>query len=581
MGKTKLIVSGPSDVQEIVLEPRGVTLGRGSDCDVILDHENVSRHHARISQDPFGRWIVEDMGSRNGVLLGEQRITAQAVPSGQQMSIRPFTLSIVEESGEQTVSGSATHSTIPVVDKGMDEQIVSYRADQAAALSPALVHHLNELTGHLLGLSRPSELYSEACSCLARMFDTLVAVLRLPCSSQPLPKSPEILACQFGEDPTDAAVLQTYYMHFSKRVLDAVRSTDSPVMAGSRQSSDQDLKLTIVDEHKPHLVFSARVHDLGDMIDALYIDIPENKSPKEMFDFVEAVARQINFVQKNLFLAELEKQQRALREANIQLKEKDRIKDEYVSRVTHDIKGHLAAIQNCLFITADESCGPLNDKQSDFLTRARNRTGQLTDFVKELLNLTQMRLSGRLQMEAFSLSEAIHKALASVEAKAKDKSITVTSDIDPSIGQIVGNEFSITEMLANLLFNAVKYTPENKTVHLQARSCDDHVQIEITDTGIGIPSDELEHVFDEFFRASNARKTERDGTGLGLSIVKQIVDRHGGQISAESEIGQGSKFAVKLPRKRVPAGRGPNFAPVGQANRRQGPAQTEEFRSSR
>ena len=143
----------------------------------------------------------------------------------------------------------------------------------------------------------------------------------------------------------------------------------------------------------------------------------------------------------------------------------------------------------------------------------------------------------------------LEQALASVEAKAKDKSITVTSDIDPSIGQIVGNEFSVIEMLANLLFNAVKYTPDSKTVHLQARSYNDRVQIEITDTGIGIPAHELEHIFDEFFRASNARKTERDGTGLGLSIVKQIVDRHGGEIGAESEPGQGSKFTVRLPRK--------------------------------
>ena len=280
MAKTRLIVSGPTGSQEIPLEPRGITLGRGADCDVVLDHENVSRHHARICQDPFGRWIVEDMGSRNGVLVEEQRITAQAVQSGQQISIRPFTLSIVEESGGQTVSVSASHSTIPVVDESMDEQIVSYRADQAAELSPALVHHLNELTGHLLGLSRPSELYSEACSCLARMFDTLVAVLRLPCSSQPLSKSPEVLACQFGDGSTDVAILQTYYMHFSKRVLDAVRSTDSPVMAGSRQSSEQDLKLTIVDEHKPHLVFSARVHDSGDMIDALYIVLQRKVSSR-------------------------------------------------------------------------------------------------------------------------------------------------------------------------------------------------------------------------------------------------------------------------------------------------------------
>jgi signal transduction histidine kinase len=313
--------------------------------------------------------------------------------------------------------------------------------------------------------------------------------------------------------------------------------------------------LTVVDTHRPHLVFSARVNDLGETVDALYIDILQDRSTKEMFDFIEAVARQVNFTQKNLFFTELKKQEKAARQANVQLKEanaqleeKDRIKDEYVARVTHDIKGHLAAVQSCLYIAGDESSGSLNDKQADFFGRARNRTVQLTNFVKELLNLTQMRLSGQLQMESFSLPDNISKALTSVATKAKEKSITVTSNVEPSLGQIVGNEFSINEMITNLLFNAVKYTPENKSVHLEAKSLNDSVRIEISDTGIGIPANELGNIFEEFFRASNARKREKDGTGLGLSIVKQIVDRHGGEISAQSREGQGTKFTVMLPK---------------------------------
>jgi len=539
------MVAGPTGMQEIPIEPKGVTVGRGAGCDVTLDDENVSRVHARIFQDPFGRWIVEDMHSRNGVLVEGQRVKAQALQLGQTITIRPFDLSVVEEATQGV--GRAIQGAIPIVDKGAEEQIVSYRADQTAIFSPALVYHLNELTSRLLRLSSPSELYTEASSCLARMLNTLVAIVRLPSCPQPLPKSPDILALHFGKAATDRAALATAYIHFSKRVLDAVRSTSSPVMAGGKRSSDDHLRLTIVDEHKPHLVFSAQVNTLGDAVDALYIDIPEIESPDRMFDFVEAIARQINFAQKSLFLAELEKQERALREANAQLRQKDRIKDEYVSRVTHDIKGHLAAIQNCLHVAGDPASSPLSEKQAEFLGRAMNRTKQLTDFVKELLNLTQMRLSGRFQVEAFSLPATLATALATVESKAQHKSIAVTSRIDASVGTIVGNEFSITEMITNLLFNAVKYTPEGGTVHLEAESDGDCVQIRVTDTGIGIPADELEHVFDEFFRAWNARKSERDGTGLGLSIVKQIVDRHAGELSVQSEEGRGSTFAVRLP----------------------------------
>ena len=107
---------------------------------------------------------------------------------------------------------------------------------------------------------------------------------------------------------------------------------------------------------------------------------------------------------------------------------------------------------------------------------------------------------------------------------------------------------ALVEMITNLLFNAIKYTPENKTVHLEAKNYDDDIQIDIIDTGIGIPADEIENIFDEFFRASNAKNSEKDGTGLGLSIVKQIVERHGGRITAESQEGKGTKFTVTLPK---------------------------------
>jgi signal transduction histidine kinase/pSer/pThr/pTyr-binding forkhead associated (FHA) protein len=551
---TKLIISGPDKTRRILLDPQGITLGRSANCDVILEHSDVSRLHARIYKDPFGRWIVEDLKSHNGILIEGQLVTAQAVLPGQKINIRPFTLSLSEESDRQATPRTSMQTKISVIDVGPEENIISHQPGKTTALSPVLMKNLNELTSRLLELSNPSELYSEACTRLAEMLDTLVAIVRLDCSSDSSPAAPEILTCHFGGRVRGISIPQTFHLHLSRRVLDAVQSTNVPVMASSRHSSGRAQELTVIDEHEPHLVFAARVNDSGESIDTLYIDILENKSTDEMFDFIEAAARQIDFTQKNLFLAVLKKQEKALREANMQLKEKDRIKDEYVSRVTHDIKGHLAAIQSCLHIACDKSSGQLNEKQSDFLNRSRRRTAQLSDFVKELLNLTQMRLSGRLEMAPFSLPDCISNALTTVERKAQDKSITVTSNIEPSVGLIVANHFSISEMITNLLFNSIKYTPDNKTVHIEAKSLGDYIQIDISDTGIGIPADELGNVFDEFFRASNARKRERDGTGLGLSIVKQIIERHGGKISVQSQQDQGTTFTVSLPKDRESLG---------------------------
>ncbi|MHC4123476.1 MAG: ATP-binding protein [Planctomycetota bacterium] len=552
MSKPKLIISGPEETKEVLLDSKGAILGRSLNCDITLDHESVSRNHARIYQDPFGRWIIEDLESRNGVLVDGQYIKAHTILPDQKIAISHFSLLLSEESDQQIVSGTTLRTTIDVVDKGLEENIVPYKADEAVPLSPDLMQHLNEFTDHLLKLSSPSELYSQACLHLANLLDTLVAIVRLPCGSELLPKAPNILACHFGGAVKNITTLQTSNLHFSKRVLEAIRTQNKPVMASSGPSSEKRLELTIVDKAKPHLVFCARVNDSGKVVDALYMDILESKVPKEMFDFIEALCRQIGFVQKNLFFAALQKQEKALREANIQLKEKDRIKDEYVSRVTHDIKGHLTAILSCLHIAGDKSSGSLTEKQSDFLNRSQRRTAQLSDFVNELLNLTQMRLSGKFETTSFPLPATISRAMETVERKAQDKSITLTSKIDPAINQIVGNQFSINEVITNLLFNAIKYTPENKSVHLEAKDQKDYIQIDFVDTGIGIPADELGKVFDEFFRATNAREKEKDGTGLGLSIVKQIVERHDGSLSVKSQENQGSTFTVTLP-KNIPA----------------------------
>ncbi len=245
---------------------------------------------------------------------------------------------------------------------------------------------------------------------------------------------------------------------------------------------------------------------------------------------------------------QLRSQEEGYWQANIQLKEKDKVKDEYVSRVTHDIKGHLAAIQSCLEVVINRTLGPLNDRQSEFVGRAQYRTRTLATFVRTLLRLTQMRLSDRFEVQEFSLKEAVTNAVSSAESRAQNKSIILTTAIGPSVDKIVGNKFSIEEAILNILLNAIKYTPDKGAVEISAVDKGDSVQIEVADTGIGIPADEIPHIFDEFFRGAKARKTERDGTGLGLAITRQIVARHNGSIWVESTLGEGSTFKLTLPR---------------------------------
>jgi signal transduction histidine kinase len=245
----------------------------------------------------------------------------------------------------------------------------------------------------------------------------------------------------------------------------------------------------------------------------------------------------------------LKRTEQAYIKANILLQEKDRIKDEYVLRVTHDVKAHIATIQSCLGLIVNKVIGPLDDKSAEFISRAYTRTIKLKNFVETLLKLTEMRLSDKFEMDVFSLRDTVHHAVAAVRTRAEDKSITLNCDVESSVDEITGNQFSIEEVTENLLLNAIKYTPENGTITLSAKNGNEFTVIEITDTGIGIPVDELGEVFDEFFRASNARKTEKDGTGLGLSIAKYIVERHGGKIWVDSIENTGTKFWITLPKR--------------------------------
>ncbi len=244
---------------------------------------------------------------------------------------------------------------------------------------------------------------------------------------------------------------------------------------------------------------------------------------------------------------QLYRQQEAYRRANHQLEQKDRIKDEYVARVTHDIKGHLAAIKSCHDVVVRGLLGPLNEKQAEFIGKAHLRTEKLVTFVKTLLRLTEMRLSNNPVKQPFSLKETIATSVAATVNRADNKEVTLVSQVELSQDTIVGSQFSIEEIITNMLFNAIKYTPQGGTVTLSAQAQTDTILVEISDTGIGIPEAELPRVFEEFYRASNARQVERDGTGLGLAIAQQVVERHGGRIWATSEEGRGSTFSFTLP----------------------------------
>ncbi|MBN1973139.1 MAG: HAMP domain-containing histidine kinase [Sedimentisphaerales bacterium] len=245
---------------------------------------------------------------------------------------------------------------------------------------------------------------------------------------------------------------------------------------------------------------------------------------------------------------QLREQEEGIEQANKMLKEKDNIKNEYVLRVTHDIKGHMAAIESCINLVYSEMVGPLNEKQKDLIGRAYRRTLKCISFITALLKITRLNLAGKLEKELVHLNRVISSAITTVQNRANQKNISLNYEGTETVYDILGEQVLIEETLTNLLFNAIRYTPSGGRIVLTVKDKSSEYLIQIRDTGIGIPKGDEEKIFEEFYRATNARKVERDGTGLGLSFAKQAVEKHGGRIWVENNPDEGSTFSFTLPK---------------------------------
>jgi serine phosphatase RsbU (regulator of sigma subunit) len=277
--------------------------------EVILDSSEVSRTHARIFQDPFGRWIVEDLNSHNGVFIEGQRISkAKAFLPGEKISIGIYTLSLCQETTKQTEAEGVVGPTLSPVEEGLTEEVIL----QSTSADHPLIKQLNEITSYLLDLSKSTEVYPTACQKLAVMLDALVTVVRLPCNAEVLPDNLEVLACYYGPNCSDSPGTISGNVPLSRRILNAVRVEGAAIMGKSTPSTGHYLTLTVVDENCPHIVFSAPLTDLDEIVDVLYVDIPEDRAPSDLYEFLQAITRQINFASKSLLLSEARAQRQIL-----------------------------------------------------------------------------------------------------------------------------------------------------------------------------------------------------------------------------------------------------------------------------
>jgi signal transduction histidine kinase len=226
----------------------------------------------------------------------------------------------------------------------------------------------------------------------------------------------------------------------------------------------------------------------------------------------------------------------------------DELKSQFVRAVTHELRSPVAASQSLLRVVIRQIGGGLNEVQQDVLARLSDRLDALQLLIDDLLDLAAGKVEGlEGELTPVSVEAAILAAIERLRAQAVEKNLVLSVNTLQRGMTVVGSEQGLGRIFINLIGNAIKYTPAGGKVTVRMERRGDEAIATIADTGIGIPEVDLPHLFEEFYRASNAKEAGFQGTGLGLVIVKDLVERYGGHLSLHSRVGEGTTVTVTLP----------------------------------
>jgi PAS domain S-box-containing protein len=230
------------------------------------------------------------------------------------------------------------------------------------------------------------------------------------------------------------------------------------------------------------------------------------------------------------------------------LKKIDQMKSHFVSMVSHEIRSPMNTVLAQIHVLMNGLAGELSDKQMEILGRCAQKVNALAEMATELLDLSKIE-SGLIsqERERLDLSELLREQIGFHQDQAGQKNICLEAGtIDRGL-YVMATPYHLREVVANLLSNAIKYTPDKGNVTLSAVEKNGYACVRVSDTGFGIPAEDLKLIFNRFYRVKNEKTRFIIGTGLGLSIVKSIVEAHHGRVGVKSELGRGSIFSVDLP----------------------------------
>ncbi len=241
-----------------------------------------------------------------------------------------------------------------------------------------------------------------------------------------------------------------------------------------------------------------------------------------------------------------------LAEANKQLIKLDRMKSDFVSAVSHELRTPLTSIKGYAAILSAGRLGDVSTVQAEKLNKINIHSDELIKLVNDLLDIARIE-SGKIGMSIkySSLNEIIKSIADLFFPQTDEKNISLQLEMPEEDIMVWMDPSQISRVLINLIGNAMKFTPEQGTITIRLKPGEEFINVEITDSGIGISEADIPRLFDEFYRVDNAINAEKKGTGLGLPLVKKIIEAHKGRIWVTSEVGKGTTFHFTLSIERI------------------------------
>lgn len=226
------------------------------------------------------------------------------------------------------------------------------------------------------------------------------------------------------------------------------------------------------------------------------------------------------------------------------------VRKDFVANVSHELRTPLSVIKGYIETLVDGHREMPLDDRDRFLKTIQRHTERLNSLLEDLLTLSRLEsINPGLARESVHLANLITGMVDDYRGRPAAAGHRLNFSIDPAIGEVLIDPLKITQVLENLLDNALKYTPAGSAIDVSARLREHEIVMSVRDNGPGIPAEDLPHIFERFYRVDKGRSREKGGTGLGLSIVKHIVQLHGGRVWAESAPGQGTAICFTLPQR--------------------------------